>query len=64
MKLFNILYFSLLLVIYFHPSLNYLVGIEGFWLWVIILWSAYFVSWFLIGDIADEIAGVNKYKDD
>ena len=29
-----------------------------------IIWFAYFISWLLIGDLADEISGVNKYRDD
>lgn len=38
--------------------------VEGFWLLVGIVWVTLIISRFLIGDIADEIAGVNKFKDD
>ncbi len=62
MGCFNTLFILLLGGIYFlWPEL---MEVEGFWLWVAILWGAYFISWALFGDIADEIAGVNKYKDD
>jgi hypothetical protein len=37
---------------------------EGYWLTIGAFWVCYLVSWFFFGDIADEIAGVNKYKDD
>ena len=40
------------------------MDIQGFWFAVIAVWVVYFISWLLIGDIADEISGVNKYKDD
>lgn len=62
MGCFNILYFAILGIIYFlWPEV---MAIEGFWFAVGILWFVYFISWLLVGDIADEIAGVNKYKDD
>ena len=62
MGCFNTLFILLLGGIYFlWPEL---MEVEGFWLLVAILWGAYFISWALIGDIADEIAGVNKYRDD
>ena len=41
-----------------------LMQVEGFWFSFIALWLCFFVSWALFGGIADEIAGVNKYKDD
>ena len=49
-------------VIYISP-LREIIEIEGFWMLVGIVWFALIISRFLIGDIADEIAGVNKYKD-
>ncbi len=50
-------------IIYISP-LREITEIEGFWLLVGIVWVALMISRFLVGDIADEIAGVNKYKDD
>ena len=41
-----------------------LMQVEGFWFSFIAIWLCFFVSWALFGDIADEIAGVNKYNDD
>jgi len=38
--------------------------VEGFWFTMIAVWAVFFISFVLFGDIADEIAGVNKYKDD
>ena len=38
--------------------------IEGFWFTIGAVWLCFFVSWALFGDIADEISGVNRYKDD
>tara|TARA_B100001175_G_C19330596_1_gene552328 strand:- start:612 stop:812 length:201 start_codon:yes stop_codon:yes gene_type:complete len=64
MGCFNILFLLALVAIYFIPDLRPIMDVEGFWLWVVILWAAYFISWALFGDIADEIAGVNKYNDD
>ena len=64
MGCFNILFILILGVIYLVPDLRPIMDVEGFWLLVAILWGAYFISWALVGDIADEIAGVNKYKDD
>lgn len=64
MGCFNILFLLALGAIYLFPDLRPIMDVEGFWLWVAILWGAYFISWALFGDIADEIAGVNKYKDD
>lgn len=50
-------------IIYISPFRE-IIEIEGFWLLVGIIWITLMISRFLIGDIADEIAGVNKYKDD
>ena len=33
---------------------------QGYWLTIGAFWLCYLVSWFFFGDIADEIAGVNK----
>ena len=49
-------------IIYISPFRE-IIEIEGFWMLVGIVWFALIISRFLIGDIADEIAGVNKYKD-
>lgn len=58
----NILFLLLLVGIYFfYPSL---MEVEGFWFSFITIWLCFFVSWALFGDIADEISGVNRYKDD
>ena len=51
-------------IIYLSADLRPMMDIQGFWFAVIALWVVYFISWLLIGDIADEISGVNKYKDD
>ena len=58
----NTLFLLLLGGIYFFwPEM---MEIEGFWFTIGAVWLCFFVSWALFGDIADEIAGVNKYKDD
>ena len=46
------------------PNLQELVFMEGYWLTIGAFWVCYLVSWFFFGDIADDIAGVYKYKDD
>ena len=62
MGCFNTLFLLLLGGIYlFWPDL---MQVEGFWFSFIAIWLCFFVSWALFGDIADEIAGVNKYRDD
>ena len=62
MGCFNTSFLLLLGAIYFFsPSL---MDVEGFWWTIGAVWLCFFVSWALFGDIADEIAGVNKYKDD
>jgi hypothetical protein len=50
--------------LYITPSLQELVFMEGYWLTIGAFWVCYLVSWFFFGDIADEIAGVNKYEGD
>lgn len=50
-------------IIYISP-LREIIEIEGFWLLIGIVWVTLMISRFLFGDIADEIAGVNNYKDD
>ena len=58
----NTIFLLLLGGIYiFYPSL---MEIECFWFSFIAIWLCFFVSWVLFGDIADEISGVNKYKDE
>ena len=62
MGCFNILFILFLGGIYlFWPDL---MQVEGFWFSFIAIWLCFFVSWALFGDIADVIAGVNKYKDE
>lgn len=57
----NTLFILLLGGIYFlWPEM---MDIEGFWFSFIAIWLCFFVSLALFGDIADEISGVNKYKD-
>ena len=61
MGCFNTLFLLLLGGIYlFWPDL---MQVEAFGL-VLAIWLCFFISWALFGDIADEIAGVNKYKDE
>ena len=50
--------------LYITPSLQELVYMEGYWLTIGAFWLCYLISWFFFGDIADEIAGVNKYEGD
>ena len=50
--------------LYITPSLQELVFMEGYWLTIGAFWLCYLVSWFFFGDIADEIAGVNNYKNE
>ena len=38
--------------------------VDGFWFTMIAVWVVFFISFVLFGDIADEIAGVNRYKDE
>jgi sterol desaturase/sphingolipid hydroxylase (fatty acid hydroxylase superfamily) len=62
MRFFNILFILLIGAIYFFwPEL---MAVEGFWFSIGAVWLCFFVSWFFFGDIADEIAGVNRYEDD
>ena len=50
----------LTLILYITPSLQELVFMEGYWIIIGTLWVCYLVSWFLFGDIADAIAGVER----
>jgi len=62
MGCFNVVFLLLLGVIYLYwPEL---MQVEGFWLSIGAIWLVFIISYFLFGDVADEIAGVNKYKDD
>ena len=62
MGCFNILFILLIGGIYFYwPEL---MQVEGFWFSMGAIWLVFIISFALFGDIADEIAGVNKYKDD
>ena len=61
MGCFNTLFILLLGAIYFFwPAL---MEVEGFWFTMIAVWVVFFISFALFGDIADEIAGVNREKD-
>ena len=61
MRFINTLFLLLLGGIYFYwPEL---MEVEGFWFSFIAIWLCFFVSWVLFGDIADEISGVNRYKE-
>ena len=61
MGCFNILFILLIGGIYFYwPEL---MQVEGFWFSMGAIWLVFIISFALFGDIADEIAGVNKYKD-
>ena len=62
MGCFNVLFLLLLGGIYLY--MPELIQIEGFWFTVVAICLCFFISWALFGDIADEIAGVNKFKDD
>jgi len=55
---------ALTIILYVTPNLRDLVFMEGYWLTIGAFWVCYLISWFLFGDIADEIAGVNNYEDD
>ena len=41
-----------------------LMAVEGFWFSIGAIWLVFIISFVLFGDIADEIAGVNRYKDE
>ena len=64
MGCFNTLFILMLAAVYLLPDLRSITQIEGFWFTIIAVWLCFFISWALFGDIADEISGVNKYKDD
>tara|TARA_B110000003_G_C16287918_1_gene393654 strand:+ start:67 stop:267 length:201 start_codon:yes stop_codon:yes gene_type:complete len=55
---------ALTIILYVTPNLRDLVFMEEYWLTIGAFWVCYLISWFLFGDIADEIAGVNNYEDD
>ena len=60
----TILFAVLIGIIFFTSELRPLMDTEGFWLSIGLVWFIFFISWLLFGDIADEIAGVNKYQSD
>ena len=62
MGCFNVSFLLLLGAIYFFSP--EIMEIEGFWFTIGAVWLCFFVSWALFGDIADEIAGVNRYEDE
>lgn len=64
MGCFNILFLFILIAIYFIPGLRPMMDIEGFWLSIVIVWFIFFISFLMFGDIADKIAGVNRYEDE
>ena len=51
-------------ILYITPSLQELIYMKGYWLTIGAFWLCYLVSWFFFGDIADKIAGVDRYEDD
>ena len=62
MGCYNILFILLLGAIYLYwPEL---MAVEGFWFSIGAIWLVFIISFVLFGDIADEIAGVNRYKDE
>ena len=62
MGCFNILFILLLGAIYLYwPEL---MAVEGFWFSIGTIWLVFIISFVLFGDVADEIAGVNRYKDE
>ena len=62
MGCFNTLFILLIGGIYFFwPDL---MQVEGFWFTMIAVWVVFFISFALFGDIADEIAGVNRDGDE
>ena len=63
MGCFNTLFVLLIGIIYFVPDFRPLMDVEGFWFTMIAVWVVFFISFALFGDIADEIAGVNREKD-
>lgn len=48
----------------FYPEVRFLFFDQTFWVLFVIFMIAYAIGRFFIGDIADEISGVNKYKND
>ena len=56
MGCFTTLLIIILIVINFIPELRPIMDVQGFWMMVGIIWFAYFISWLLIGDLADEIS--------
>ena len=64
MGCFNTLFLLFLAMVYLIPDLRPIAQIEGFWFTIIAVWLCFFISWALFGDMADEISGVNKYKED
>ena len=64
MGCFNTLFLLFLATVYLIPDLRPIAQIEGFWFTIIAVWLCFFISWALFGDMADEISGVNKFKDD
>ena len=60
MGCFTSLLVLLISIIYFNNELRPIMDIEGFWMLIGIVWFAYFISWLLIGDLADEISGVDR----
>ena len=64
MGCFNTLFLLFLAMVYLIPDLRPIAQIEGFWFTIIAVWLCFFISWALFGEMADEISGVNKFKDD
>ena len=60
MGCFNTLFIITWGIYLFWPDL---MQVRAFWFSLIAIWLCFYF-WALFGDIADEIAGVNKYKDE
>ena len=64
MGFFNTLFILLIGMIYLVPNFRPIMEVEGFWFTAIAVWVVFFISFALFGDIADEIAGVDRYGDE
>ena len=51
-------------ILLFIPGFNEIVLQKEYWYLIGAFWLACGLIWLLFGDIADEIAGVERYEDD
>ena len=51
-------------ILLFIPGFNEIVLQKEYWYLIGAFWLACGLIWLLFGDIADEIAGVNRYEDE